>query len=46
MQPGAKFDLILACNVLCRLPRPREWLGLLPESLAPTGIVVLLGRIV
>lgn len=41
LRKGAKFDLILACNVLCRLPRPREWLGLLPESLAPTGIVVL-----
>ena len=40
---GARFDLIVACNVLCRLPSPRDFLALLPASLAPGGVVVWLG---
>eukprot|EP00434_Breviolum_minutum_P034278 symbB.v1.2.030332.t1/scaffold3406.1/size57470/4 len=41
LQTGAKFDLILACNVLCRLSQPRDWLAMLPKCLAPEGVVVL-----
>lgn len=41
LQTGARFDLILACNVLCRLLRPRQWLALLRESLEANGVVVL-----
>ncbi|CAJ1346414.1 unnamed protein product [Effrenium voratum] len=41
MQQGLRFDLILACNVLCRLRRPRQWLASLPTSLSPQGVVVL-----
>ncbi|CAL1171010.1 unnamed protein product [Cladocopium goreaui] len=41
LQTGARFDLILACNVLCRLARPRQWLALLRDSLEAGGVVVL-----
>ncbi|CAJ1422409.1 unnamed protein product, partial [Effrenium voratum] len=44
MQQGLRFDLILACNVLCRLRRPRQWLASLPTSLSPQGVVVLPGK--
>eukprot|EP00439_Symbiodinium_sp_Y106_P084043 s679_g24.t2 len=42
MLPGrSRFDLILACNVLCRLRTPRSWLSSLREALSSDGVVVL-----
>lgn len=41
MHSGSRFDLILACNVLCRLRTPRSWLSSLREALSSDGVVVL-----
>ncbi|CAE7890753.1 unnamed protein product [Symbiodinium microadriaticum] len=41
MHSGSRFDLILACNVLCRLRTPRAWLSSLREALSSDGVVVL-----
>lgn len=35
------FDAILASNLLCRLPKPQEFLSSLPRLLKPRGIVVM-----
>lgn len=37
----APVDAVLAANLLCRLPRPRAFLGELPRLLRPQGVVVL-----
>ena len=41
MQKGGRYDLILACNLLCCLRKPSCWLQQLPSSVTPLGVVVL-----
>eukprot|EP00747_Dinoflagellata_sp_TGD_P062041 gnl/TRDRNA2_/TRDRNA2_152794_c0_seq2.p1 gnl/TRDRNA2_/TRDRNA2_152794_c0~~gnl/TRDRNA2_/TRDRNA2_152794_c0_seq2.p1 ORF type:complete len:151 (+),score=6.88 gnl/TRDRNA2_/TRDRNA2_152794_c0_seq2:67-453(+) len=36
-----RFDLVLGCNILCRLAEPRIWLESLPALLTPSAAVVL-----
>eukprot|EP00667_Euglena_gracilis_P016922 EG_transcript_17772 len=40
-QLGGKFSVILAANLLCRLPKPRAFLAALPELLVPGGVLVM-----
>ena len=35
------FDAVLAANLLCRLPRPRDFLAALPRVVKPGGVAVL-----
>lgn len=37
------FDVVLAVNLICRLPRPREFLGQLPGLVASGGLLVVGG---
>jgi len=36
-----RFDLVLAANLLCRLPEPRKFLRRLPELVSPGGQLLL-----
>lgn len=36
-----RFDLVLAANLLCRLPEPRKFLQRLPELVSPGGQLLL-----
>jgi putative 4-mercaptohistidine N1-methyltranferase len=38
---GGKFGVILAANLLCRLPKPRAFLDSLPDLLVPGGLLVM-----
>ena len=38
---GGRFDAILASNLLCRLPKPADFLKSVPELLRPGGVFVL-----
>lgn len=40
--PTGRFHVILASNLLCRLPDPRKFIHDLPQLLAPGGVVVLI----
>jgi len=40
-QSLGQFDVILASNLLCRLPKPRQFLQDVPKFLAPGGCLVL-----
>jgi putative 4-mercaptohistidine N1-methyltranferase len=43
LQPElGKFDVILASNLLCRLPDPEKFLRDIPAFLNPTGILILI----
>ena len=35
------FDVVLAANLLCRLPRPRQFLARLPELIEPGGQLLM-----
>ena len=37
-----QFDVILASNLLCRLPHPRKFLSDVPSLLKPNGSLVLI----
>ena len=37
-----KYDVILGCNLLCRLPKPRRFLDNLHNLLQPNGLVVFM----
>jgi putative 4-mercaptohistidine N1-methyltranferase len=39
---GGRVHIVLAANLLCRLPKPRAFLDLLPALLHPGGIVALM----
>jgi putative 4-mercaptohistidine N1-methyltranferase len=36
-----RFDIVIACNLLCRLPDPRKFLRRLPELVNPGGVVLI-----
>ncbi|MEI8313107.1 MAG: putative 4-mercaptohistidine N1-methyltransferase [Verrucomicrobiota bacterium] len=36
-----RFDIVLAANLLCRLPEPAKFLGLLPDLVSPGGQLLL-----
>jgi len=38
---GAKYDLILGCNLIDRLARPREWIAACKAGLAPGGLLLV-----
>ena len=35
------FDLVMACNLICRLPEPMRFLRRLPELVKPGGVLVM-----
>lgn len=37
-----KFDLIIASNLLCRLPNPEKFLREAPQFLKPNGLLILI----
>lgn len=41
MVHSGKFDLIVASNLLCRLPNPRKFLKEIPQFLSDKGILLL-----
>ena len=38
---GGPFSVVHAANLLCRLPKPRDFLARLPDLVVPGGLVVL-----
>ena len=38
---SSEFDLVLAANLLCRLPRPRAFLSMLGKIVLPGGLLIL-----
>lgn len=41
LQPANRYEVVLAANLLCRLPDPKAFLLLLPHWVAPGGVLIL-----